>query len=339
MFWKDDVNRGRAKDSHKRLEDGDPGEYVYTSHMGQVLMFVEVKTSDKLDPFTDPSPGDNTPGYRFTIDTAEEYKDDKEARNRVSVLGQNAGYARLIQTRQFRNCVYSVSIAGSTARLLRWDRSGVVVTKSFDYKSNPGILASFVWLFSVATRRVHGFDPLAISVDSEPDRLSFVGAIRRHVKEQLPELRDEDVEKEVVRHFWPGAITCLAVGAGAEVHRIWVSRPTFVSNAATGRSTVGYWGVKCDTKEVVFVKDVWRTNVPGVEMEGMILSELMEKEVRNIPELVCHGDVVHDGEAIFRFLCMPRSHLTKRRLRANHAHRRVRKRGLGEELAPVGWAP
>ena len=68
----------------------------------------------------------------------------------------------------------------------------------------------------------------------------------------------------------------------------------FTSKGATGRSTIGYWGVESNSGDVVFVKDVWLTDVSGVEAEGAILERLSEAGVRNVPVLVCHGDVLHE---------------------------------------------
>ncbi|KAF9642368.1 hypothetical protein BDM02DRAFT_3072078, partial [Thelephora ganbajun] len=74
-----------------------------------------------------------------------------------------------------------------------------------------------------------------------------------------------------------------------------VSRPLWVSRTVVGRRTVGYWGVLCDTKDVVFMKDVWRTNFKDVDLEGDILQDLEEKGVKHIPTVVCHGDVTTEG--------------------------------------------
>ena len=83
--------------------------------------------------------------------------------------------------------------------------------------------------------------------------------------------------------------------------QVLVSRPCFTSHSPTGHSTCGYWGVvigeSVQESEVVFVKDIWRSNVEGVEREGDILHRLHEKGVRNIPPLVAHGDVEDDGES------------------------------------------
>jgi len=126
------------------------------------------------------------------------------------------------------------------------------------------------------------------------------------VKGQLPGLSAEDIKSEVDKHYLPNVITRLMVKTGAKVHRIWVSRPMFASKAVTGRSTRGYWGVECDSGKVLFVKDVWRTDVPGVETEGVTLAELLKAGVWNIPELVCHGDVSCDGKtSCFQFIWIP----------------------------------
>ena len=325
MFRTDDANRGNLKDTHQRTKSGAPGEYVYTSRMGEVYMFIGVKADAGQDFFklTDPSdngilpdddtlPGDHVssyggilpddgalPGYWFTTRVAKKSPDDKKAKYRASALGRSTHYAHVVQTRQFRVCVYSISIAGTTARLLRWDRSGVVVTQSFNYKSNPKPLIDFLWRFSKATSVERGFDCSAVSVDSEADRQQFLDAIMGHVKEQLPRLSAKRIEEETERHLWPGAVTRLTVGTDAAAHNIWVSRPMFTSKGVTGRSTRGYWGVDCESGEVVFIKDLWRADVPGVKAEGVILEGLLKAGVRNIPELVRHGHILDKGKAVF----------------------------------------
>ena len=114
-------------------------------------MLTEVKTSDHLDFFTDPPYGNALPECLFTIDIGSAHPGYGEARYVVSTLGQSTCYVHIAQTRQFRTCVYSISVAGTTPRLLRWDRSGVIVTESFNCKTNPENLIGLVWRFSKAT--------------------------------------------------------------------------------------------------------------------------------------------------------------------------------------------
>jgi len=111
---------------------------------------------------------------------------------------------------------------------------------------------------------------------------------------------------KVNEHYQEEVITRLLVPSverEGELVQVLVSRPCFTSRSPTGRSTRGYWGVvvkeNMQESEVVFVKDVWRSNVEGVEREGDILRRLHEKGVRNIPPLVAHGDVTEDdGESL-----------------------------------------
>lgn len=267
----------------------------YVARMGLVYMFVEIKKSPAQDIFTDPPlKPDSSPNYPFTIDTQSRRKDDQD---RISALGQNAHYAHVVQTLQFRTCVFSLTISGKTARILRWDRSGVLVTRSFDYKASPKTLIDFVWRFVNATPIQQGFDTTANSADSSDDSDAFREAIASHVQLQLaldPKIHAKELEEEVNRHLAPDVLTRLTIGG----FDFWVSRPLWASHAIVGRCTVGYWGVRCDTKDVVFVKDVWRTSLNEIDQEGDILSQLGEKGVGKIPTVVCHGDVIAEGTRI-----------------------------------------
>jgi len=276
----------------KKDHGGDGSSYV--AHMGLVHLFIEVKKGADQDIFIDPPKGPLPPGYRFTVDT---WSKEENLRPRISALGQNAQYAHIIQTRQFRTSVFSLTISGRTARMMYWDRSGVLVTEAFDYKTKPRTLIDFVWRFVHAKPPQRGFDPTAVAVDCNADRDSFLTAIRSHVQLQLdldPKTDEEELRHEVKKHYYPGVITRLTIAD----YDVWVSRPSWLSPAIVGRCTTGYWGVRCDTKDVVFVKDVWRKNVKGVELEGDILRELQSKEVGNIPTVLCHGDVTHKGPSM-----------------------------------------
>ena len=268
---------------------GDQPSYV--ARMGLVYLFIEVNRRADQDIFTDP-PDDPPSSYKFTVDT---WNSEDELKDRISTLEEIAHYVRVVQSRQFRTCVFSLTISGSTARIMRWDSPGVLVTRSFDYKVNPDVLIEFIWRFVNANQDQQGFDSTATAVDSKEHRDSFLRVVRSHVELQLalgPETPEDKLDAEVNRHYDSGVLTRLAI----EDRKFWVCRPLWVSRAIVGRCTVAYWGVDCDSKEVVFVKDVWRTNVEGVEMEGDILKRLREKEVGFIPSLVCHGDLTVGGK-------------------------------------------
>ncbi|KAH7902752.1 hypothetical protein BJ138DRAFT_982209, partial [Hygrophoropsis aurantiaca] len=62
-----------------------------------------------------------------------------------------------------------------------------------------------------------------------------------------------------------------------------------------GRATKAYIAVDAETLAVVFVKDCWRVTSPGMEKEGDILRKLNKAGVRNVPKLLCAGDVGGDS--------------------------------------------
>ncbi|OBZ78263.1 hypothetical protein A0H81_01928 [Grifola frondosa] len=119
-------------------EDGRP-------HLAQPRIWVELKKDGKTD-----DPFDDDDDSTFEVKT--EYKDKIQRQlitHAVSAMNQQ------------RTHLYSVLVMHRFARLIRWDRSGTVVTDKFDIKKNPEILGEFFWQFAHATDEVQGFDPTA----------------------------------------------------------------------------------------------------------------------------------------------------------------------------------
>lgn len=256
--------------------------------------------------------------------------------DRVIAFGQIASYAEELLTRQFRTCVFSLSMSGRFVRFLRWDREGVTVSEAVDYKSNPSLLATFLWAFTSTLDSGRGWDITAQPSLDPNNEVLFNNKVTRHVMHQLNMKGDhKDLAKKVGEHHEKGVITKLFVPSAeleGESLQVLVSRPCFVSNSPTGRSTRGYWGVVVkkspEESEVVFVKDTWRSNAEGVECEGDILRSLCEKGVRNIPPLVAHGDVKVNGEPHGNH-SFSLSHQVGYRSGSGHWHRSTGSRELG----------
>lgn len=77
-----------------------------------------------------------------------------------------------------------------------------------------------------------------------------------------------------------------------------VSIPVSTPLTIATRGTRGYWSVKIpdetleETDHVIaFLKDTWRINVGGMEIEGEVNIELIEAGVRFVSDIFCHGDV------------------------------------------------
>ncbi|TFY51109.1 hypothetical protein EVG20_g11163, partial [Dentipellis fragilis] len=116
----------------------------------------EFKFKNLVDPFDDKP---NKSAYPFESCT----KDGKETR------GQITAYAAAMLELQFRTFVFSVLIMGEFARLIRWDRSGAIVTRAFNYQEDPEPLAQFLWRYNFLTRAQRGFDESVKVVETTND--------------------------------------------------------------------------------------------------------------------------------------------------------------------------
>lgn len=72
-----------------------------------------------------------------------------------------ASHARAQFARQHRVWLLQVVIFGRSARFIRWDRSGAVVSERFDYVSHPILLAGFFWRFAHLSDEQRGWDSTA----------------------------------------------------------------------------------------------------------------------------------------------------------------------------------
>ncbi|TFK87463.1 hypothetical protein K466DRAFT_662999 [Polyporus arcularius HHB13444] len=265
--------------------------------LGYTELFFEVKPKPVHDFYTDPS-SDTSGGARASHCFAREYASDDEAPLAVQksnrALGQHATYVSEVFARQFRVFVFSVSVAGSYARFLRWDRSGCVVSERFDIRTQPELLCDFLWRFSQTSNAGRGHD-VTVQVASPAEEATFHELIQLQVGFQL-NLEGADLAQAVQQHYVPGkvlAVHVLTQDASEETPRALryiVSRPVVSSLSLAGRGTRGFWAVDISSRRVLFLKDTWRyRSTDG--LEGEILQRLRAAGVRNIPVVVAHSDV------------------------------------------------
>jgi hypothetical protein len=271
------------------------------SHFGFAELVIEVKL--KVDPFNDKSKGSKTSS--FVIDHLGSAKSIREA---TKSLGQIVAYAAETCARQHRVFCYSVLVVGGTARLLRWDRSGVIVSESFDYTVKDH-LHEFFWRFSHASYEKRGFDT-TIRPATEAEEVTFTDALKRRLREDVPflyegqPLPNEKIEELTVNviqthlaiHYQSKRVTAITVHhtnddgtSGAK--EFLVSRPVASPRTLVCRGTRGYWAVDPSDNQVVFLKDTWRYEVDAMEKEGDILTKLDQLKITGIPIVKFHGDV------------------------------------------------
>ncbi|OBZ71336.1 hypothetical protein A0H81_08861 [Grifola frondosa] len=261
--------------------------------LGYAALFFEIKPDPKQDFFCDPPP-DAGPDARDNHQFILNIDDDDTKENAERALGQHIAYVTEICARQHRTFCFSISMSGSCARLIRWDRAGAIVTESFDIRKHPGHLCEFLWRFSQASELQRGYDTTVYTA-SEAEEVIFREAITAHVKLQL-EVDGDELEEAVREHYKPGVVSVIpiAVGHKDDHHvrrRFLASRPVVSPLWPFGRGTRGYWVVDPEDQQVGFLKDTWRYEGEEDDREGNVIERLNAQDVCFVPPLVCHGDV------------------------------------------------
>ena len=258
------------------------------AEFGYAELFIEVKADPSHDFFVDTPIGADRQNHDFFASS----DDTSFNRRRDRAWGQHICYVTEVFARQYRTNFFTVSVSGSRARFLRWDRGGCIVSESFDVRENPEVLSEFLWRFSQTIGEIRGHDQTVIAALPQEEDL-FRKSLRKYVGYQIG-LNGFQLDHAMREHYQPGCVFVMHVLAHAQVanadnlRRFLVSRPVVSPVYLTGRATRGFWAVDASTHRVVFLKDTWRG---PIEIEGETLERLHMKGVRNIPSLVCHGDV------------------------------------------------
>ncbi|KAI9067444.1 hypothetical protein FKP32DRAFT_1673002 [Trametes sanguinea] len=290
------ANLDRVKAAHH----GSPVE------LGYAEFFIQTTSQHTLDYFVDPDAeadaatlADHVFIRRYDYVDEEEnralYREIQEKCKTIDQAhGQHISFATEVLARQHRNFLFTISVAGSSARLFRWDRSGCVVTRAFDIHQQPDLLAEFLWRFSNVSDAGRGHD-MTVRMASHVEGILFRTTVRQHIASQL-DIADDKLDEAVAAHYVPGNVVVIPVDsrrsdASRREHFI-VSRPVVSPLTVDGRGTRGYWAVNALTGRIAFLKDTWRSSWSRRDVEGDALGHLNEAGVRNVPSLAIHGDVL-----------------------------------------------
>ncbi|GJJ15492.1 hypothetical protein Clacol_009770 [Clathrus columnatus] len=215
----------------------------------QAEIMIEHKADKNEDPFADES----------------EVSFVKESDRGKRVLGQTTVYATAHQASQFRTHAFSVLVFPADARLFRWDRSGVTVTKAFPINSNEFV--EFFQLYNQATPEKRGNDT-SVSIPSPENEMK--ARISLELDANVP-------------------LAQLSVGSEAYI----VSSQGYMNNAFSplGRSTRTFTAYSISLQYNVFLKDSWRldTQTP----EHVIYNELLKNGVSHLPTVLVGSDILN----------------------------------------------
>ncbi len=224
-------------------------------------LFIEVKKSASSDPFNDDAQPDTNGKLRFI-------KQTKEAQE---TIGQISTYVAFQMGSQYRTHTFFILVTGLYARLLRWDRSGVVVTERFEYNKQHHLF-SFFELFNAATPCIRGWDE-SVSVPSKQEQAAAL--------EVCPDLPQND----------PLLVVEICAAGQAKPRRYVVTSPRPEPSLPIGRLTRTSIAYDVQDKKRVFMKDSWRVKAAGCLMEGKVYQILNDGSVPNVPTCLDFCDV------------------------------------------------
>ena len=228
-------------------------------------LFIEFKWNPNDDPFCDVHDV-QCPACPAGA-TVQSFLRDTKAAN--DTLGQITSYAAAQLGAQFRTHIFSVFILKDTARILRWDRSGTIVTEPIKYNNSP-LLVEFFRRYSAASPEMRGKD-LSVS-DPTPDEAIAarqVLALDKKVSLVKVEIPDAD---------------------GRPTYFI-TTLPRATPYTPPGRATRTFQAYDVLRRTKVFLKDSWRVDKKDIQAEGITYTTLEKAGVRNIPHCLASGDI------------------------------------------------
>ncbi|KAI0318610.1 hypothetical protein OF83DRAFT_1027765, partial [Amylostereum chailletii] len=176
-----------------------------------------------------------------------------------------------------RAFLFSVLISDEGARLLRWDRSGIIVTERFDHTSDDSPLLEFLWRLDHVSDEERGHDT-SFSFPSDDEVATARAAFAASVHSSMPP--DAPLRKVSVRDDHSGEDTFYVV-----------SNPQTINGQLFGVNSRGYVAVDLHDGSLVWMKDVWRDETSLLFKEGDVYRKLNGKNVPHVPMLRTAGDV------------------------------------------------
>jgi hypothetical protein len=221
---------------------------------------IEFKWDAGHDPFCTP--------YSMPPSSAQCFLRDTNKAN--DTLGQITAYTAAQVGSQYRTHAFSVLIVRDTARIIRWDREGAVVTTPINYNSDLS-LAEFFSRYAKAPPELRGVDT-TVSSASKVEAKSARAALK------LPGSRR--MLKTSVRNT-----------GGDGTRTLIIPAPIALAMAPIGRGTRACPAYDPVKQCVVFFKDSWRINFSGIHPEGETYAKLNAANVGNVATCLACGDV------------------------------------------------
>jgi Fungal protein kinase len=270
-----------------------------STDVARVEVIIEFKWHETDNPFCKPYPLPEDPNRSFFLCDSKSGHD---------TLGQITLYAAAQLGSQFCTHIYSVLIVKDYARLIRWDRSGAIVTEAIPYNMNPALAEFF--------RRYHKAPPNVRGVDT---------TVMVPTDEEIALARDcLDLDKKL-------RLVKMTVPAGDSEWSYVATTPIAQPYTPPGRATRGFVAYNLQRRRKVFVKDTWRVDLPDIEREGETYELMARAQVRNIASCSAAGDIGNHQTLTHLYANKPWACHRKRDL-VPHRHYRLVLDVIGDDL-------
>lgn len=173
---------------------------------------------------------------------------EKPAQSAQHVRGQLATYAMLLHDVQPRVFSFQLLLIGTNARILRWDRTGVIVSDLFNWMQGPTLYDFF--------SRFHAADDLGRGLDVTAHPAEEDDIAKARTAFESAGFKDTPATK---KPFYVYEVPSLTENAPTQRTRSFIAgRPVAYPHVFTGRATTGYICYEKETGGVHFMKDAWR---------------------------------------------------------------------------------
>ncbi|GJE91999.1 hypothetical protein PsYK624_081520 [Phanerochaete sordida] len=205
-----------------------------------------------------------------------------------------ARHARTQFLRQHRQFLFHVVLFHRSARFLRFDRAGAIVSERFDYVAQPELLASFFQRFASVSDEARGWD-LSVTLPTRAEKTLFTTAVEAWLRDmsagtrarRLPDAA-RTLDGSGTYPTWKVRVSNETTGATTD---LLVRRPFAGELALWGRATRAYIAYDLSAQRLVFFKDSWRGDRPYLRPEFQTLTELATHAVPHVSPVLYGGDV------------------------------------------------
>ena len=253
----------------------------------EMEVWVDVRLEEEDDPFLGLT---NLDDIRYSDEAGY------SGATRTEPLGHFVHYSNSMRKRQHRLHLFSISICGNYARLLRWDANGCIFTERFEYREESALLLSFFWCYSMLTPAQRGFDPTVTPATAAEAKLlkGAITALRRECRKQ--NRRNVFALERPFESEQPWVASKIKVDLKGGPREFIVERPFWGSDTAYMRQTRAWAAYDMVERRLVFLKDCWRADETCRLSEAEIYKNLKKHKVPFLPTIISAGDIRSKGK-------------------------------------------